>query len=143
VFQGRGTHITSDTCSWVGEHISLVICVALLGKQISLCVSQVGKHTSLVICISWVGGTHVTKDMSFPGRGTHITRDMLFLGGGTHITSDMCFPGRRTHINGDMSFSGRGTHITTDICFPVAITVQCFQTYLDGMFGITAGCDFP
>ena len=88
-------------------------------------------------------GAHITRDMFFPGRGTHITRDILFfLGKGTHITSDMCFLGRRTRITRDMSFLGRGTHITTYMCFPTA-TIQRFQTLLHGMFGITAGCDFP
>ena len=32
-FPGRGTHITRDMCFWVGEHISLGICVSQVGKQ--------------------------------------------------------------------------------------------------------------
>ena len=39
---------------------------------------------------------------------------MSFLCGGTHITRDMCFPGRGTHRTRDMSFPG-GEHISLGI----------------------------
>ena len=97
--------------------------------SLEICFSQVEEHISLGICF-------------LLGRGTHITSDTCFRGRGTHITSDICFQGRETHITRDMSFSGRGTHIITYMCFPAA-RIQRFYTYLDGMFGITAGCDFP
>ena len=124
----RGTYLYSLT----SRHVtSLGICVSLsclvtrdmcfLGlKHISLgiCVSLVGEHISLGIFVCLVRGTHITRDMCFPGWGTHITRDMCFLGRETPITRDMCFPGRGTHITRDMCFPGRGTHITRDMCFP-------------------------
>ena len=34
------------------------------------------KNISLGIGVSQVKGTHITRDMCFPGVGTHITRDM-------------------------------------------------------------------
>ena len=56
----RGTHITRDMCFPGGEHISLGICVSLVGEHISLgiCVSLVGEHISLGICVSLVGNTY-------------------------------------------------------------------------------------
>ena len=49
---------------------------------------------------------------------------MCLPGGGTHITRDMCFPGWE-HISlgicvfqVGMCLPGRGTHITRDMCFP-------------------------
>ena len=68
---------------------------------------QVGEHISLGICVSLGGGTHITRDMCFPGGETHITRDT-------------CFPGRRKHITRDMCCVSPGTetHITSAMCFP-------------------------
>ena len=47
------THIPSDMCSPTQEHVSLLICVPLPGKQTSLvkCVPITRKHISLVICV--------------------------------------------------------------------------------------------
>ena len=58
-FPGKGTHITCDICSQVGEHIFLVI----------MC-STTQEHTFLVICVAGntCRGTHITTDM-FPGQG--------------------------------------------------------------------------
>ena len=61
---------------------------------------QIGEHISLGICVSTDRGTHITRDMCFPGRGTHMTRDMGFPG----RELDMCFPDRGTHITMDMCF---------------------------------------
>ena len=71
IFRGaytwRGLFIFTVCVSWVGEHISLGICVCQVGvtrdkcfhcrEHISLgiCVSQVGEHISLGICVSHVG----------------------------------------------------------------------------------------
>ena len=49
------------------------------------------EHTSLEICVSQVGNTHHLGYVFFPGRGTHITRDICFPGRETHITKDV-FP---------------------------------------------------
>ena len=80
------SHITRNIVSHVGEHISQGICVSLAGEEISLvlfvsrvgehislriCVSKVREHISLGICVSQVRGTHITRDMCFPGVGTH------------------------------------------------------------------------
>ena len=92
-----------------------MICVSCVGD---MCVSQAGGNISLGLCVSRVGphhrGTHLTRNMCFPGGGTHITRDSCFPGRGTHITRGMCFPDRGTHTTRDMCLSGRGTHITRD-----------------------------
>ena len=67
---GRGTHITRNMCSQVGE-----------------------KHFTSDMCFPG-GGTYITSDMCFQGRGTHITSGMCCPGRGTDITRDMCFPTR-------------------------------------------------
>lgn len=60
-----------------------------------------------------------------------------------HTSLGICFSQVEEHISlGICFFLGRGTHIITYMCFPAA-RIQRFYTYLDGMFGITAGCDFP
>ena len=59
-----------------------------------------GEHISLGICVSQVGGTQITRDMCFPGRGTHITRHVCFLGRERNITRDMCFLGREQMLIG-------------------------------------------
>ena len=44
-------------------------------------------------------GTHITRDMCFPGRGTHITKELSVSQVGEHISlGTWCFPGRGTHI---------------------------------------------
>ena len=53
----------------------------------------------------------ITKQLVQSGKGK-----------GTHITRDMCFPGGETHITRDMSFPGLETHITRDMCLTVAHT---------------------
>ena len=72
--------------SLVGEHMSLVIHVYLVGICNSLLVEE---HVSLGICVSLVG-EHMS--LVIWGRGRHITRDMCFLGRGTHITRKFVFP---------------------------------------------------
>ena len=61
-----------------------------------------GEHTSLGISVYWLGGTHITRDMCFLGRGRNSPRDVCFLGRVTHIYRDMCFPGRGTQITRDV-----------------------------------------
>ena len=67
---GRGTHITRNVCSQVGEtHFTNDLCFPGRGK-------------------------HITSHTCFQGRGTHITSGMCFPGRGTHVTRDMCSPTR-------------------------------------------------
>ena len=70
---------------YVKEHISVRICVSLVGEHISLgiCVSLMGEH--ITICFP-AGGTLFTRDMCFLGRGTHITTECVSLLG-KHIAS--------------------------------------------------------
>ena len=58
------THISRDTCSWVGEHISLGICVSQVGKHLSLgiCVSRVREHIFLGIYVAQVGKVLCKKE---------------------------------------------------------------------------------
>ena len=117
--------LTPTICPWVsedGEHISLGICRAT--------------HIPLGICISWVR-EHITRDMSFPGRGAHVIRGMCFLGRGTHFTRNkiviswvrehislrVCFPDRETDIARDMCCLGGGTVWFLGILSPVV----CFS----------------
>ena len=60
--------------SLVGEHMSLVIHVYLVGICNSLLVEE---HISLGICVSLVG-EHMS--LVIWERGSHITRDNVFLG---------------------------------------------------------------
>ena len=71
-FPGR-KHVASDTCSQVGKHISLLICVDEVGEQISLgiSVSLVEEHKSLGICVSQ-GREHLLPPICIPGyRNTY------------------------------------------------------------------------
>ena len=68
-FLGGETHINRDMCFPCGKPISPGIYVSEVGDDISLgiCVFQVGEHISLGICVSQGGGTHITRDVCFPG----------------------------------------------------------------------------
>ena len=48
--------------SWVGEHIQCITRDICFG---------IGEHISLRICVLLDRGTHITRDICFPGRGTH------------------------------------------------------------------------
>ena len=74
--------------SLVGEHMSLVIHVYLVGICNSLLVEE---HISLgIIFMCFPSREHMS--LVIWGRGRHITRDMCFLGRGTHITRKFVFP---------------------------------------------------
>ena len=83
-----GSESVEKWVSQLGEHISLGIRACQVGEHMPLgiCVSQVGEYILLGICVFQVG-------MCLPGGGTHISRD-VFPRLGTHVTRDMCFPGR-------------------------------------------------
>ena len=79
-------------------------------------------------------GTHIIRDMCFPGGVTHITSDMCSPPGKhislvmcsltwqTHIPSDMCFLTWEKHIPNDMCSPTRETNITSDISSPARET---------------------
>ena len=124
---------------WVGEQVSLGICVSWVRERISLegYVFPVQGNIIYVTsdrCFPHIGNRY-HQGYVFPGqgRGTHITRDMCFLGRGKHITSDMKkgktyhyryvfpiqeFPTQETYIPNDM-FPIRGKHISLVIHVPL------------------------
>ena len=90
------THIPGDMCSptWeirISSDISLVICVPLPGKHISLLIRVF--DTSFDTC----GGTLIRCDMCSPTPETHIPSDMSSPNWETHIPGDMCSPTSETH----------------------------------------------
>ena len=67
--------------------------------------SQVEERILVGICVPPGGGTHITRDMCFPG--------------GEHISLGICVSQVGECISvGIRVLPGRGTHITTDMCFP-------------------------
>ena len=86
-FPGGGTHNTRNMCFPGVEHITQALYVSQVGelKSLVICVFQVGEDITLGMCVSQVGGTQITRDMCFPGRGTHICFQV-----GKHITLGIC-----------------------------------------------------
>ena len=57
-----------------------------------------------MIYVSRVGGTHIARDMCFPGRGTHV------------FLSEICVSWVGEHISLGKCLSLRGEHISLVIC---------------------------
>ena len=60
-------------------------------------------------------GTHIPKNVCFPGRISHITTYMYFQDRRTHVTKNVCFPGRE-HISLVICVSLVGERIALGIC---------------------------
>ena len=124
VFLGRGTHHEGYVFPRLGN-ISVGICVSWVGENISLgmYVSWVREHISpqIHVCVSWVG-KHISLGICVSWVGEHITRVCVSLVG------DMCFLNRGTLFTRDMCLPGRG-HLQESI-FLKRSNLLTFLTYL-------------
>ena len=78
-FNQTCTQKKQESFSGRGVHINRYIVFTNRGTPITKeCVSQVGDHIYLGICVSQLGEHIITRDMCFPRWETHITRDMCF-----------------------------------------------------------------